>query len=188
MLAALALAGFLAQETQTVPTFPAAVELVTVDAVVLDRDGNPVAGLGREDFTVTEDGRPQEIVGFEAFGSGGTLPATGGITVEAADSNAAAPSAPRAGGRTYSIVLDDLRLVPSRADAARKAAATFLERSLLDGDEVTLGTTSGTAWWSARLPEGRPDLLAVLARMRGLYEEPTSLDRMSDYEAYWIDT
>src|SRR5262245_478902 len=101
MLAALALAGFLAQEAQAVPTFPAAVELVTVGAVVLDGDGNPVAGLSRDDFVVTEDGRPQEIVGFEAFGSGGTLPATGGITVEAAGPNAATPSAPRAGGRSY---------------------------------------------------------------------------------------
>src|SRR5262245_3729699 len=160
MLAALALAGFLAQEGQTVPTFPAAVELVTVDAVVLDRDGNPVAGLGREDFTVTEDGRPQEIAGFEAFGSGGKLPVTGGITVEASG------GASRPGGRAFALVLDDLRMAPSRAEAARKATALFLEKSLRDGDEVTLGTTSGTAWWSARLPEGREDVLAVLGRVR----------------------
>jgi VWFA-related protein len=183
VLAVLGLAGFLLVQAQTVPTFPAAVELVTVDAVVLDRDGNPVAGLSRDDFVVTEDGRPQEIVGFEAFGGGGKLPSTGGITVEAE-----APFAPRAAGRTFAIVIDDLRLVPSRADAARKAATLFLDRSLQDGDEVTLGTTSGNAFWSARFPEGREDLHAVLARLRGLYEEPTSLDRMSDYEAYWIDT
>src|SRR5262249_46661976 len=49
-------------------------------------------------------------------------------------------------------------------------------------------TTSGAAWWSARMPEGREDVLAVLGRVRGLYVEPTSLDRMSEYEAYWIDT
>ena len=67
MLAVLGLAGFLVQEAQTVPTFPAAVELVTVDAVVLDRDGNAVAGLAREDFVVSEDGR-EKITGFHLRG------------------------------------------------------------------------------------------------------------------------
>ena len=184
MLALLYLAGLLAPQTPSVPTFPAAVALVTVDAVVLDEKGQPVAGLTRDDFVVTEDGRPQEIVGFEAFGAeAGT----------ATDSTAApappdAPGEAPRGARAFGIVLDDLRLSPSTAEAARRAATAFLERSLTDGDEVTLGTTSGTAWWSARLPEGREDLLAVLAQVKGRYVEATSLDRMSDYEAYWINS
>jgi VWFA-related protein len=183
VLAVLVLAGFLVVQDQTVPTFPAAVEMVTVDAVVLDREGNAVAGLTREDFVVSEDGRPQEIVGFEAFGSGGKLPATGGITIEPPVEDVR-PTA----GRAFAIVLDDLRTAPVRADGARKAAALFFERSLRDGDLVTLATTSGAAFWSARLPQGREDLLAVLGRVKGLYVEPTSLDRMSEYEAYWINT
>ena len=52
------------------PTFPSGVELITVDAVVLDRDGRPVPGLTREDFVVKEDGRPREIASFEAFEAG----------------------------------------------------------------------------------------------------------------------
>ena len=48
------------------PTFPSAVELVTVDVVVSDRKGNSVAGLGRGDFTLFEDGAPQEITSFES--------------------------------------------------------------------------------------------------------------------------
>ena len=48
------------------PTFPAQAELVTVDVVVTDKSGAPVVGLRREDFTVTEDGAPQEIASFEA--------------------------------------------------------------------------------------------------------------------------
>jgi VWFA-related protein len=183
VLSVLGLAGFLLAQAQAVPSFPAAVELVTVDAVVLDRDGNAVAGLAREDFVVSEDGRPQEIVGFEAVGSGGKLPAAGGITVEPPVEDAR-PTA----GRAFAVVLDDQRMAPARADGARKAAALFFERSLRDGDLVTLATTSGAAFWSAPLPEGREDLLAVLGRVKGLYVEPTSLDRMSEYEAYWINT
>lgn len=181
MLALLFLAGVQAAQVP-VPTFPAGVAVVTVDAVVLDDEGNPVPGLTRDDFVVTEDGRPQEIVGFEAFGTGTAPPSPPGSAPPTAGGEA-----PRSAA-AFAIVLDDLRLVPAHAEGARRAAATFLERSVHDGDEVTLATTSGSAWWSARLPEGREDLLALLARVRGRYVEPNSLDRMSEYEAYWINT
>ena len=49
------------------PRFPAEVELVTVDAVVLDDRGRPVAGLGRDEFVVREDGEAQEIATFEPY-------------------------------------------------------------------------------------------------------------------------
>jgi hypothetical protein len=78
-------------------------------------------------------------------------------------------------------------MLPRDAVEARRAVETFLVRSVRDGDEVSLATTSGDAWWSARLPEGREDLSAVIARLRGRGAEPSlSFDSMSDYEAFWI--
>src|SRR5258706_14903077 len=59
------------------PAFPSEVELVTVDAVVVDAKGKPVVGLTRDDFVVEEDGHPQGIVTFEAV-SVGSEPETGG--------------------------------------------------------------------------------------------------------------
>ena len=57
-----------AQETPpAVPAFPAVVELITVDAVVLDRDGRPVPGLTREDFAVSEDGDTYVVQAGPAF-------------------------------------------------------------------------------------------------------------------------
>ena len=44
------------------PTFRSGVELVTVDAAVLDGDGRPVAGLGAEDFRIEVDGRLRRVV------------------------------------------------------------------------------------------------------------------------------
>ncbi len=38
---------------------------VVVDVVVTGPDGNPVSGLGRQDFTVQENGKPQTVKGFE---------------------------------------------------------------------------------------------------------------------------
>src|SRR4026209_1646332 len=48
--------------------FRAGIDLVTVDAVVLDKDGNPVPGLTRQDFEVEEDGREQQITEFQSVG------------------------------------------------------------------------------------------------------------------------
>src|ERR1051325_4176926 len=41
--------------------FTSGVNVVEVYAAVVDKAGNPVQGLKREDFTVLEDGRPQTL-------------------------------------------------------------------------------------------------------------------------------
>ena len=47
------------------PTFRSTTQLVVETVTVKDKDGRPVSGLGVEDFTLTEDGVPQEIRFFE---------------------------------------------------------------------------------------------------------------------------
>src|SRR5258708_8135921 len=54
-----------APETVQSPTFEAGVALVRVTVVVRDKTGALVRGLKREDFTITEDGKPQTIEAFE---------------------------------------------------------------------------------------------------------------------------
>src|SRR5262245_59222575 len=46
--------------------FPAQVEQVNVDLVVTDNKGQPIKDLTAADFTVLEDGTPQQISSFEA--------------------------------------------------------------------------------------------------------------------------
>lgn len=170
-----------AQAPQAPPTFPSGVELITVDAVVLDHNGRPVPGLTRDDFVVKEEGRPQEIVSFEAFDAG-TVPEE----PEAVAPGVVARNAPRGTGRAFAIVLDDLRIAPQRISSARETAERFIERYVHDGDLVTVATTSGDAWWSARIPDGREDLMAVLARAQGRRVNVPTVDWMTDYEAFWI--
>ena len=60
--ATLALANARAQQ----PVFKAGVELVDVAATVTDGDGRFISGLTQDDFAISEDGKPQEIVSFSS--------------------------------------------------------------------------------------------------------------------------
>ena len=57
-----------ASQQPTQPTFRTGVTIVPVDVRVLDRDGKPITDLKQSDFTVLEDGAPQEIRYFSARG------------------------------------------------------------------------------------------------------------------------
>jgi VWFA-related protein len=169
---------------QTPPTFPTKVELVTVDVVVVDGKGLPVPGLTRDDFVIEEDGRTQPIVSFEAVVAEAPTEAPPTTTPAAVVTNVV--ERPRI-GRAYALVLDDLGLDLGAAVGARRAVTSFLERSVRDGDEVIVATTSGDAWWSTRIPEGRDDLLAIAARLRSRGGSVMqAFEYMSESEGYLV--
>ena len=58
-------AALLAQKQDETPTFTTSANLVIVTVFVRDAQGRPVKGLTRDDFIVTENGKPQAIRVFE---------------------------------------------------------------------------------------------------------------------------
>ena len=176
-----------AQEKRGIPTFASKVELVTVDAVVVDGKGRPVRGLKKEDFTLLEDGKTQALASFEAFDLGDAPEAVPGGS--AAASPVATNQRPaRAGARSFVLLVDDMSLAPTRQEVIRSAITRFLEVGLGDGDELIFATTSGDAWWSARMPEGREDVAALAARVRGRSLLDSGRDVISDWEAFRINS
>jgi VWFA-related protein len=168
----------LAEAPQQVPSFSAEVELITVDAVVVDEQGRPVSGLTKDDFVVKEDGKAQPIASFEAFTADEQAPPA--VTPVATNTGGSGP------GRVFGVVVDDIGMTAPLVEPTRDALLAFFRKSLRDGDEVTYATTSGDTFWSSRIPEGRADLEAVLARARGLKESAREMAWMTDYEAFWI--
>jgi VWFA-related protein len=57
-------AGQAGNQGQQMPVYRAGVDLVVLNVAVLDDDGDPVTGLSAEDFTILEDGVPQEVALF----------------------------------------------------------------------------------------------------------------------------
>src|SRR5689334_20919702 len=101
------------------PQFTSGVNVVEVYAAVSDRDGKPVTGLTREDFTVVEDGQPQTISTFTE----GDFPLSVAVAVD----------------RSFSMT--------NRIALEQSAAQTFLE-ALRPSDEsmlVTIGSEVETA-------------------------------------------
>ncbi|HEX5110301.1 MAG TPA: VWA domain-containing protein [Vicinamibacterales bacterium] len=65
-LAAPVAAAALAAQTQKPPVFTGGVDLIKVSVTVTDRERRFVPGLRKEDFVLSDDGRPQEIATFSS--------------------------------------------------------------------------------------------------------------------------
>jgi VWFA-related protein len=95
-------------------------ELVQIDVVVTDAEGQPVRGLGRADFEVREDGKPQRVAQFLG-----------------------APSEPPPGPRRRVVLLvDDLHIARSGLDDVKQALRRLVAEIVSPEDEVGLVTTA----------------------------------------------
>ncbi len=166
------------------PAFPTRVEMVTVDAVVVDAKGRAVPGFTRSDFVVLEDAQPQTVASFQAVELPALPPPAEAPATIARISTNTGPAAQET--RTFVIVFDEVHLSVEQARRAKAVIGEFLHTGVRSGDRVTLVATMGSAWWTARMPEGREGLVSILKRLDGRYVPDSSPDRMTDYEAMRI--
>ncbi|HXY40532.1 MAG TPA: VWA domain-containing protein, partial [Vicinamibacteria bacterium] len=177
------------QSTAQQPSFPAQAEGVTVDVVVTDRAGTPVLDLRREDFKVSEDGVPQEIVAFDAVHRPAPAPPAAGTPPPAtlqprATSNHDVTAREAA---SFVIVFDELHLDVAEAARGRDAVADFLKTGVANGDRVgVVGTAEGVRW-TAAMPDGRDALVQAVRRFQGKLQGEMVREAMTEYEAMRID-
>jgi VWFA-related protein len=172
----------LPQPAASTPTFSSEVELVTVDVVVTDKKNQPITGLSREDFTILEDGKPQQISTFDSV-QVPEAPAAVPAPKPALSVNNAADERT---ARTFVILFDDVHLTLFQAQRAKVAIGQFLKTGVREGDRVSIVATGGGAWWSTRMEAGRDDLMSILKRLEGRLVPDSSPERMSDSEAMRI--
>ncbi len=143
-----------ARQQQLTPAFRAGVDLLTIEAAVIDRDGRPARDLQPADFTVTVDGKPRKVL-FARFSGLDTTTATD--TSIAAGPIGAAPSTntTTAGGRIVVFVVD------------RDSIKSGNEKALLETSAIVLdGLTSQDAAGLLVLPGGGAELTREHARVR----------------------
>jgi VWFA-related protein len=140
-------------------------DLVLVPVVVRDRNGNPMAHLGRDNFQVFDKGKRQEIVDFTvvAMGDGGAL-----------DSHMAAAGPQGYGGEVAAAVgsgtsnyivylFDDLHLTGADMTRAKDAAVRSFE-ALTAADRAAIISTSGEV--TTTLTTDREKLKEAVAKLR----------------------
>ena len=78
------------------PTFTSNTSLVIIDATVKDRSGKVLSDLKKSDFTVLEDGKPQQISVFEFQKLEGDVALTPVPAIKPAGTAPPAPPRPKA--------------------------------------------------------------------------------------------
>ena len=128
-------------------TFHSKTELVLVNVTVRDKNGNPVRDLKREDFTVLEDNKPQQVISFDLENTDAVL----STAATEAPLLRAAPAARRARRRTPAVAtrpLKDRRLIilffdlssmqPDEIDRATTAAQNYVDKQMVPADLVSV--------------------------------------------------
>jgi VWFA-related protein len=162
------------------PVFRASVELVTVDASVLDADGRPIETLTAEDFRLEVDGRERPVTSAQFVFDGardhrrfaGAAPSTHFSSNEGADA-----------GRIIVIAVDEAHIRRLEGKHALVAATRFIE-SLPEADRV--GVVGLTDAGTLTLSRDRAALRRDLERMTGIGDPMTQQLNLGISEAIEI--
>lgn len=180
-LVALGLLWLLTAEQQA-PQFRTAVDVVALDASVVDRAGRPVRDLTPADFRVTVDGKERRVVTAQFIDH---LKSAGGAVVASARPDEAPPPPPVLPGRNILILFDEDSILTADGLVARKAA-----ESLLDGlsplDRVGVNVIPRLRSKYNLTTDRAENRKALNAWVPGEYHDPIRLHQISVREAIWI--
>jgi VWFA-related protein len=143
------------------------VHVLEIEAVVLDRNGKTITGLGRGDFEVRIGGKPAEITNFYAVDRG--------RIVEARPIAGAAPDAPPQQMPTQlMVVIDDLHLHQRTRNRALTALKRYVETAMSDSTMVTVARWNGIMRTIMKPTNDRPTLLRLIGDIE---REPAAMPR-----------
>lgn len=145
---------------QGTPTFRSGVDLVTVDATVLGRDGAPLDSLGPDDFTLEVDGRTRRVVSAQFVSQAARDSRSNLLPAAHFSSNQEANP-----GRLVVVAVDEAHIRRLEGRPAREAASRFID-ALDPGDQV--GVTGLARLGSIEFTRDR---LAVRSRLATLVGE-----------------
>lgn len=180
---------------QSRPTFRSRRDVVSVDVVVRDREGNLVRGLTAADFEIHEDGKPQEIVGFsfQEIADTSVAPLASADLLAGVEEKVAPAPAARAAemkpltaadvaGRRLMVLLFDLSsMQPEDVQRAIDSANTFVSEQMSSADMVAVATVSTQLDVLTDFTGDRTKVAAALAQLS--YTEGTATPPPDAYTA-----
>lgn len=104
-------------------TFRSGVDLVTVDATVIDRDGRPLDHLGPDDFRLEVDGRARRVISAQFVSQAGRDARPGGLAPAHFTSNQDDDA-----GRLVVVAVDEAHIRRLEGRPGLRAAETFIDQ------------------------------------------------------------
>ena len=116
-----------------------AVDVVDLEVVVSDGKGQPIRGLGRDDFEIYEDGQRVELTNFYAIEGGARLDGEGPVA-GAGGEGEGQPALPPEQRLSLAVVIDNANIEPGSRKRVIGELREHLHASLRPGDRVMLAT------------------------------------------------
>jgi VWFA-related protein len=143
--------SLVSQESSSEYIFRSKSELVLVNVTVRDKNGNPVRDLKREDFTVREDNKPQQVLSFDLENTDAVLstaatevPLLGKTQPRSPDATQAIDTRPLKDRRLIILFFDLSSMQPDEIERATTAAQNYVDKQMVTADlvaAVSLGST-----------------------------------------------
>lgn len=162
--AAILLVIFTAGPTaQQQPTFRTRTELIIVDAVVVDKDGNAVRGLGKSDFALTDRKKPQVIETFEEVSHERPVNAIATPALPPTLKLDVASNMTVQADRLVMVFIDDLHIWQGRTDKAKALAQDIVTKL---GSQASMAVVFSSREGSTEVTQDRSVLLAAIDGMK----------------------
>ncbi len=127
------------QDQQPPPRIRTGINYVRVDAIVSDRQGNPVLDLKQEEFKIKEDGKPQAIESFSVIKIDPLEQQIDGPPAREIHSiDEERREAQRSDVRLFIILLDDYHVRRGNDMSVRKPLIDFIQNDLAPADMVAI--------------------------------------------------
>jgi VWFA-related protein len=145
-------------------------ELVLVNVVVRDKKGSPVRGLKKDDFTLFEDGKRQDISTFDvenvdefALASPGEAPVSGSASTPALLRPSSNPTLEARDRRLMLLFFDFSALEPEQIERSVNAAKTFVQTHMQPADLIGMVSLSTDLRVDLDFTADKPRILAALS-------------------------
>ena len=171
-LAALALAQQSGQPTVSPARIEVTTELVLVNVVARDKKGNLVRDLKKEDFTLLEDGKKQNISTFdfenvdEMAAAGGAEGTVSGVAADGSLLRSAKKAPPSLDARDRRLILlffDFSAMDPEQIDRSVDAAKKFIQTKIQPADLIALVSLATNMRVDLDFTDDKAKLLAALS-------------------------
>jgi VWFA-related protein len=169
--------------TASNPTITLQGNLVVVSVEVRDRQGNPITGLTKDDFKLSDQGKPQVITQFEQTGTA-VAPTTTAPAVAAPSPASPAPAAQPA--RYIALYIDNLNTSEADMMHARDAGDRYFAAALVPSDHVAIFTADQVL---SDFTSNRDQLHQALLRLHPSAHIPPKMHEcpdLSDFQALQI--